>query len=90
MMDKFKNMKSKKKTSKWYKMEVIFELIVFGVVIGMIEDIIAIKITTGEMVTWEMVGIIVLVAVPFAILGEVVFDKIDFASIFRKIFSKKG
>lgn len=79
----------KKRRSKWYKMEVIFELLVFGIIVGVIEDIVAIKITTGENISWEAVGIVVLIAVPFAILGEIIFDNIDFASIFKRLFSKQ-
>ena len=33
-----------------------------------------------------MVGIMVLIAIPFAIIGESVADNIDFIKIYRKIF----
>ncbi|MEX0935217.1 MAG: hypothetical protein WDZ70_02745 [Candidatus Paceibacterota bacterium] len=75
--------------NKWKKTEFIFELLVFGIVIGIIEDIIAIKLTTGEPITWKVFGIVVLIAIPFAVLGEVVFDRIDFATMFQKMFGKK-
>ena len=75
--------------NKWRKIEVGFELLVFGIVIGVVEDIIAIKLATGEAITWKVFSIVVLIAIPFAILGEVIFDRIDFASMFQKIFSKK-
>ena len=73
---------------KWNKIEVIFELLVFGIIIGVIEDVVAIYFATGEQITWRVIGIVVLVAVPFAFLGEVVFDNINFAEIFRRWFEK--
>jgi len=68
---------------------VIFELVVFGIAIGILEDLIAIKLTTGQPISLRILGIIVLVAVPFAVLGEVIFDRIDFAKIFEKMFEHK-
>ena len=76
--------------NKWEKIEVIFELLVFGIAIGILEDIVAIKLATNEPITWDVVGVVVLVAIPFAILGEVIFDRIDFATMFEKFFSKKN
>ncbi|MFZ2522381.1 MAG: hypothetical protein WAX44_01310 [Minisyncoccia bacterium] len=74
---------------KWKRIEVVFELLVYGVAVGVLEDIIAIKFATGEPITWRIVGIVVMIAVPFAVLGEVVFDNIDFASKFERWFGKK-
>ena len=73
----------------WEKIEIIFELLVFGIIIGIIEDLIAIKFATGEPITLKIIFIVVIVAIPFAILGEVVFDRINFAKIFRNIFERK-
>jgi len=73
----------------WKKIEVIFEFLIFGIIIGITEDLIAIKLTTGASITLKMVGIIILIAIPFAILGEMVADRIDFARIFERIFEKK-
>jgi hypothetical protein len=70
-------------------MEVILEFLIFGIVIGVVEDLIAIKVTTEETITWSVIGIIVLIAIPFAFIGEVVADQIDFAAILEKLFSKK-
>lgn len=72
------------------KLEVIFEFLIFGIVIGIAEDLIAVKVTTGEPITLRIVGIIVLIAIPFAIIGELIADNIDFVKIYRKIFSKKN
>ncbi len=79
-----------KKKTNWKKWEIIFELLIFGIVIGIVEDLLAIKLATDQPITLRVIGIIVIVAVPFAILGEVVFDRIDFAKIFQKIFERKN
>jgi len=78
-----------KEDKKWQRLEVFLELLIFGIVIGVIEDLVAIKLVTNEPITWRIVGIVVLVAIPFAILGEVVFDNINFAKYLRKWFGKK-
>jgi len=75
--------------NRWQKLEVFLELLVFGIVIGIIEDLIAIKLATGDPITWHVIGTVVLVAIPFAILGEVIFDRIDFATILQRMFEKK-
>jgi hypothetical protein len=80
----------KKKEINWKKWEVIFELLVFGIVIGVVEDLLAIKLATDQPITLRVIGIIIIIAVPFAILGEVIFDRIDFAKIFQRIFDRKN
>lgn len=74
---------------KWRRMEVMLELLIFGIVIGVVEDLIAIKLATDAVITWRVVGIVVLVAIPFAIIGEVIFDNINFAKILKRWFGKK-
>ncbi len=71
------------------KIEVMFEFLVFGIIIGITEDLIAIKLTTDASITLKMVWIIILIAIPFAIIGEIFADKIDFVKVFQKIFKKK-
>jgi len=78
-----------KKKNNWEKFEIFFEFLIFGVIIGIAEDLIAIKFSTGEPITLKVIGIVILVAIPFAIIGEVIFDRIDFAKIFQRIFEKK-
>jgi hypothetical protein len=73
----------------WKKAEVIFEFLIFGIIIGITEDLVAIKLATGEPITLKVIGIVILIAIPFAILGEVIFDRIDFASIFQRMFEKR-
>jgi len=71
------------------KIEVTFEFFLFGVIIGIVEDIVAVKVVTGEEITWEVVGIIVLIALPFAILGEIFADNIDFSKYIRPYLKDK-
>ena len=73
----------------WKKLEVFLEFLIFGIVIGVIEDVIAVTVTTGEPITWKIIGIIVVIAIPFAYLGEVVADQIDFTKHLERWFRKK-
>ena len=75
--------------NKWGKAEIVFELLIFGIIIGIAEDFLAIKLATGQVITWRVVWIVIAVAIPFAVIGEVIFDRIDFAGIFKKMFGKK-
>ncbi|MDP2735756.1 MAG: hypothetical protein Q8P12_06130 [bacterium] len=72
------------------RLEVFFEFLVFGIVIGVLEDVIAVKVVTGEPITLRVLGIIFLIAIPFAVLGELVVDRVDFTELFLKIFRKRG
>ena len=82
-------MEEKPREVNWKKWEVIFEFLIFGILIGITEDLIAIKFTTGEPITFKIVSIVILIAIPFAVLGEVIFDRIDFAKIFKRLFGKR-
>lgn len=70
------------------RLEIFLEFLVFGVVVGIIEDLIAVKIVSGEPITWRVVGIVVLVAIPFAVLGELVIDRLDFIGLCKKLARK--
>jgi len=72
----------------WKRIEVFFEFLVFGVVVGVIEDIIAVKVATGAPITMQVVGIVFLIAIPFAILGELIVDRVDFVELFQKLVRK--
>lgn len=71
------------------KYEVMFEFLLFGIVIGVTEDLLAVHITTGETITWTMVGIVVLLAIPFAIFGELIADHVDFVKVYERIVGKR-
>lgn len=53
------------------------EFLVIGILMGVTEDLIAIRLTTDEPFTTEMVAIVVLVAIPFAAFAELVIDRED-------------
>lgn len=67
------------------RLEVMFEFLIFGIVFGIIEDVIAVKVTTGEPITWKIIGIIVLIAFPFAVIGEIIADNINFTSFIERV-----
>ncbi|MCP6718200.1 MAG: hypothetical protein KJI70_01455 [Patescibacteria group bacterium] len=71
--------------SKWKKLEVMFEFLLFGIIIGITEDIIAVKLTTGASITPKMILIIVAIAVPFAIIGEMIADRVNLAKPLKRI-----
>lgn len=81
-------MENNNNKKKWQKLEVFLEFLIIGVVIGVVEDLIAIRVVSDVSITWDVVGIIVLIAIPFAFFGEVLVDKIDFVEIFSKFFKK--
>lgn len=51
---------------------------------GIVEDIIAVYFASGVAITWGIIGLIMLVAVPFAVLGELVVDQIDLPYLGKK------
>ena len=57
------------------RVEIFLEFLIFGVVVGLIEDLIAVYFITGEPITPQVVWIALMVAVPFAFLGEVIVDR---------------
>lgn len=59
------------------KLEVFLEFLIFGVLMGIAEDLIAVTLSTGEPITWKIVGVITLVAIPFAAFGELIVDRIE-------------
>lgn len=66
----------KKKNGK--KLEIFLEFLLFGIVFGVVEDLIAVTIATGERITWHIFVVVVLVAIPFAFIGEVIVDRSSF------------
>ena len=74
--------------TKWKRLEVFLEFLIFGIIVGGTEDLIAVEVVADVPITWHVIGIIVLIAIPFALLGEVLVDRIDFIEIFRKYFRK--
>lgn len=58
------------------RVEVFLEFLIFGVVMGIVEDMIAVALSTGEPITWHILVIVTLVAIPFAAVGELIVDRI--------------
>lgn len=56
------------------RIERFLEFLLIGVIFGTVEDLIAVKLATGETLTLEMIGIVVAVAIPFAALSELYVD----------------
>ena len=73
----------------WKRLEVFLEFLIFGIIVGVAEDLIAVEVVADVPITWQVIGIIVLIAIPFALLGEVLVDRIDFVEIFKRLFQKK-
>jgi len=71
------------------RMEVVLEFLLFGIVVGVVEDMVAVSVTTGEPITWTIFGIIVLIAIPFALIGEVFVDNVNFASFIDKYILRR-
>lgn len=70
------------------RVEVFLVFLVFGTLMGVVEDLLAIKFATECPVTLDSVGVVVLIAVPFAFLGELIINRVDFAQVFKKILGK--
>ena len=52
----------------------LLEFIVIGIAMGIVEDVIAVSASTGEPITWNIILIVTLVAIPFGIVSELVVD----------------
>ena len=61
----------------WRRWEVFLEFLIFGVIMGVVEDLIVVTLSTGEPITWKILGIITLVAIPFAAVGELIVDRME-------------
>jgi len=68
--------KDKKDKRKRTRLEVFLEFFIFGLIMGIVEDLIAVRLITGEPFSWKIVGIVALVALPFAVIGELLVDRI--------------
>ena len=51
---------------------------------GVVEDLIAVTVVTGAQITWESIFIITLIAIPFAVIGELIVDRMEFTKKKRK------
>jgi hypothetical protein len=63
------------------------EFFIVGLGLGLAEDLLAIKFTTDAAITRETVGLVFLIALPFAIFSELIVDHPDF---WRKLLGKNN
>lgn len=68
-------------------LERFLEFLVIGVVMGVAEDLIAVKLATGASIGFEVVVIVFAVALPFAAFSELVVDRKDFLDMLRGLKS---
>lgn len=65
------------------RLEVFLEFLIWGIILGIVEDTILIKLVTNEPITEHIFLIVFLVTLSFAFLGEYVIDKIDFLKLLK-------
>lgn len=66
------------------ELERFLEFLFAGVAMGIIEDLIAVKLSTGAIIDLNVLVIVTLVAIPFAAFSELIVDKEDFKFLKRK------
>ena len=66
----------------------LLEFFVIGLVLGVIEDLIAITWATDSSIDLNVIGIAFLVALPFAILSEIVVDQKRFPQWLHRLLTK--
>jgi len=70
------------------QLELFLEFLIFGIIMGVIEDLIAVYFATGEPMTWKIIGIVIIVAIPFAAIGELVVDRTKWLKKIKKLVYK--
>jgi len=70
------------------RLEVFLEFLIFGVVMGIVEDLIAVALSTGQVITWRVLFIVALVAIPFAAIGELIVDRTDIINHIKQMKNK--
>jgi hypothetical protein len=68
-------MNGKNKPGAKIKLKIFTRILVFAIVLGIIEDVIAILLTTKETITPKIILIIIPISIVFAIIGEIVINK---------------
>jgi uncharacterized membrane protein (DUF106 family) len=59
----------------------IIEFFIIGVVFGITEDMLAVLIATDAKFSWKILWVVTLVAIPFAIISELIVDRVKFPAI---------
>ena len=59
------------------QIERFMEFLLIGVVMGTVEDLIAVKLATGQTIEPRMIFVVVAVAIPYAAFSELIVDRPD-------------
>lgn len=65
--------------------ERFLEFLVIGVLMGVAEDLIAVKLATGASIDTGIIAVVFLVAIPFAAFSELVVDRKDFIKALKDV-----
>jgi len=63
---------------------IFLEFFIVGLLLGVVEDLIAIKLSTDATITWSTIGIAAIVALPFAVFSEIIVDQARIRRILRR------
>lgn len=69
--------------------ERLLEFVLIGLVMGISEDLLAVWLATDAQISWNVIWIVVLVAIPFAFVSEFVVDHPDFWRLLLRL-GRKG
>jgi hypothetical protein len=61
----------------------LLEFLIIGVVMGIGEDLLAVKLATDATIDWRIIWVVVAVAIPFAFVSEIIVDNPKF---WQKLF----
>ncbi|PSG98738.1 MAG: hypothetical protein BRC29_01260 [Nanohaloarchaea archaeon SW_7_43_1] len=60
------------------RLEKFTEFLIFGIILGVTEDMIAVMLVTDESFTLHMLGVVIAVTIPFAAFSELVVDSDEY------------
>ncbi|MFP4654540.1 MAG: hypothetical protein ACLFMM_02505 [Methanohalobium sp.] len=63
--------------------ERFLEFLIVGIGMGVVEDLLAVKIATGVVIDINVIIVVTLVAIPFAAFSELIVDREDFKFLKR-------
>ena len=67
----------------------LMQFFVVGLIMGITEDLIAIKFATDARITWQTIRVAFFVALPFAVVSDLVVDRKFFRGIVRKFIIQR-
>lgn len=74
--------KKQKKNQEKLNNSRVLEFLIFGVLVGILENIILVSFISGIKIDWQIIGIMFLIVLPFAVLTELIVDHPRFWKIF--------